>query len=76
MSIFPVFTEGGWQSWGQWKQSAPGVRARIRTKDAQDQCPNKYQGIKKNSITNIKPYEIKPVKLLTEKCFDYKSDNI
>ena len=37
-------TEGAWQTWGQWKQSAPGVSARIRTKDAQDQCPNKYQG--------------------------------
>ena len=42
--IFPIVTEGGWQTWGQWKQSAPGVRARIRTKDTQDQCPHKYQG--------------------------------
>ena len=44
MCMFATVTEGGWQTWGQWKQSAPGVRARIRTKDTQDQCPHKYQG--------------------------------
>ena len=45
MSMFPFVTEGGWQTWGQWKQNAPGVRARIRTKDTQDPCPNKYKGM-------------------------------
>ena len=45
MCMFPIVTEGVWQTWGQWKQSAPGVRARVRTKDTQDQCQNKYQGI-------------------------------
>ena len=45
MCMFATVTEGGWQTWGQWKQTAPGVRARIRTKDTQDACPNKYQGI-------------------------------
>ena len=50
MCMFPTVTEGGWQTWGQWKQSAPGVRARIRTKDTQDQCPHKYQGNKSSSL--------------------------
>ena len=45
MYMFPIVTEGVWQTWGQWKQSAPGVRARIRTKDTQDQCPHIYQGM-------------------------------
>ena len=44
MCLFPIITEGGWLTWGQWKQSVPGVRARIRTKDTQEQCPHKYQG--------------------------------
>ena len=44
MCMVPIVT-GDWQTWGQWKQSAPGVRARIRTKDTQDQCPNKYKGM-------------------------------
>ena len=43
MCMFPVVTEGGWQTWVQCKQTAPGVRARIRTKDTQEQCPNKYK---------------------------------
>ena len=68
MCVFPIVTESGWQSWGQWKQSAPGVRARIRTKDTQEPCPQKYQGIIKCSSTSIIPYEIKPVNILTEMC--------
>ena len=51
MCMFTTVTEGGWQTWGQWQQSAPGVRARIRTKDSQDQCPHKYQGNKSNSLS-------------------------
>ena len=50
MCMLATTIEGVWQSWGQWKQSAPGVRARIRMKDTRDQCPHKYQGTIKCSL--------------------------
>ena len=50
MCMFATITEGGWQTWGQWKQSAPDVRVRIRTKDTQEPCPNKYQGNKRSLL--------------------------
>ena len=71
MCVFPCFPEGGWQTWGQWKQSGPGVRARIRTKDSQEQCPQKYQGNKSSLLgfvvielkKCIKPYQTQLVKI-------------
>ena len=50
MCMFATTIEGGWLTWGQPGQSATGVRARIRTKDTQDQCPQKYKGIMKNTL--------------------------